>query len=68
MINGPGSGMSMGGDMSGAVTTVVTNNMQSTQASTIPTQQVGGLSKKGGRGGKNPIAGVKGGQKRIPTN
>lgn len=51
------------GDM--GVVTTVTNNMQSTQASTIPTQQVGGLAKKG-RG--KAIAGVKGGQKRIPTN
>ena len=48
------------------VVTTVANNMQSTQASTIPTQQVGGLSKKGR--GKHAIAGVKGGQKRIPTN
>lgn len=62
----PNSGMSLG-DI-GAVTTVVSNNIQSTQASTIPTQQIGGLSKKGARSGKNPIVGVKGGQKRIPTN
>ena len=48
------------------VVTTVANNMQSTQASTIPTQQVGGLSKKGR--GKHAVAGVKGGQKRIPTN
>jgi hypothetical protein len=52
------------GDM-GAVTTVA-NNMQSTQASTIPTQQPGGGLAKKGRG--KQIAGVKGGQKRIPTN
>jgi hypothetical protein len=50
----------------GDVVTTVTNNMQSTQASTIPTQHVGGLSKKGR--GKHALAGVKGGQKRIPTN
>ena len=67
MIMAPNGGMSMS-DI-GAVTTVITNNnIQSTQASTIPTQQVGGLSKKGGRGGKNPVVGVKGGQKRIRTN
>ena len=61
VIIGPSVGYGPGSDM-GTVTTIATNNMQSTQANTIPTQQpVSGLSKKGTRGSKNPIAGVKGG-------